>query len=269
MGFKFDENTKTISEINQLLRKDELIVDHSYQRRKIWTNSDKIRLIETILLNYVVPSVYFWQSDIVPDTGESKVHIVDGQQRITAISDFVSGRLKLQSCFLLDERSKVKYDNKYFSELEDEDKTKIWNYKISVIEIDKSAQEQDVINMFNRLNLTEYTLNAQEKRHSNKGKFHEFATELSNNNFWDIVGIFNATDIKRMGDVTYCANIIILAKRGIVDQANINKPINEAYEKYKEVYPELEDDKKLIEMAINYFLDILDTMPKKEYGSFF
>ncbi len=59
MGFKFDENTKTISEINQLLRKDELIVDHSYQRRKIWTNSDKIRLIETILLNYVVPSVYF------------------------------------------------------------------------------------------------------------------------------------------------------------------------------------------------------------------
>ncbi|EIA6945508.1 DUF262 domain-containing protein, partial [Enterococcus faecalis] len=124
MGFKFDENTKTISEINQLLRKDELIVDHSYQRRKIWTNSDKIRLIETILLNYVVPSVYFWQSDIVPDTGESKVHIVDGQQRITAISDFVSGRLKLQSCFLLDERSKVKYDNKYFSELEDEDKTK-------------------------------------------------------------------------------------------------------------------------------------------------
>ncbi|MGC3141938.1 hypothetical protein, partial [Enterococcus faecalis] len=61
----------------------------------------------------------------------------------------------------------MKYDNKYFSELEDEEKTKIWNYKISVIEIDKSAQEQDEINMFNRLNLTEYTLNAQEKRHSN------------------------------------------------------------------------------------------------------
>lgn len=269
MEFKFTENTKNISEINQMLVTNRLMVDHSYQRRKIWSEADKIRLIETILLNYVVPSVYFWQSKIDPDTGEAKTHIIDGQQRLTAITEFVSGNLKLNAAHLLDEGCQKKYHGKSFLELTNDDKTKIWNYKISVIEIDKNAKEDDVIKMFNRLNLTEYTLNAQEKRHAQKGLFHEFATQLSENSFWELVKIFSVVDIKRMNDVTYCANIIILAKRGILDQSNINKPINEAYEKYKEIYPEMDEDKKLVESAINDFIMLLDELPSKSHSSFF
>lgn len=269
MEFKFTENTKTISEINKLLVGDNLIVDHSYQRRKIWSEADKIRLIETILLNYVVPSVYFWQSQIDPDTGESKTHIVDGQQRITAITEFVSGNLKLNKNYLLDDDCKLKYHGKSFSDLNDADKTKIWNYSISVIEIDKNAMETDVINMFSRLNLTEYTLNAQEKRHAKKGLFHEFATELSENPFWDLIKIFSAVDIKRMNDVTYCINIILLSKKGIIDQSNINKPINEAYEKYKDSYPEIDADKELMKNAINDFTLLFDELPLSDYDSFF
>lgn len=124
MEFKFKDNTKTITEINRLLKDGILDVDHSYQRRAIWTESDKVRLIETILLNYVVPSVYWWQSDIDPDTGQAKIDIVDGQQRITAISEFLNGQLKLKKEYLLDETCKEKYDNKLFSDLDDHDKEK-------------------------------------------------------------------------------------------------------------------------------------------------
>ncbi|ENI8379977.1 DUF262 domain-containing protein [Listeria monocytogenes] len=268
MEFKFRDNTKTITEINQLLKEGVLSVDHSYQRRAIWSDSDKIRLIETILLNYVIPSVYWWQSDINPDSGEANIDIVDGQQRITAISEFLNGQLKLKKESLLDEECKKKYHNKLFSDLETDDKKKVWNYSISVIEIDKNAHEEDVINMFTRLNLTEYNLNAQERRHASKGLFHEFASELSNNDFWLSIKIFSSLDIKRMQDVTYCANIIILSKRGIVDQAKINQPINEAYEKYKDNYPEIDEDKVRIENGINYFLQIIDDLPSK-YIAFF
>lgn len=132
-----------------------------------------------------------------------------------------------------------------------------------MIEIDKNAAEEDVINMFTRLNLTEYNLNAQERRHASKGLFHEFATELSNNAFWEKIKIFSATDVKRMQDVTYCANIIILSKRGIVDQAKINQPINEAYEAYKDSYPEIDEDKERIEKGIDYFLELIEEMPKE------
>lgn len=60
---------------------------------------------------------------------------------------------------MLDEECKKKYDNKFFFDLNFEDKIKIWNYSIFVIEIDKNVNEKDVINMFIRLNFIEYNLN--------------------------------------------------------------------------------------------------------------
>lgn len=100
----------------------ELIVDNSYQRRSVWSERDRIRLIETILLNLVVPSIYFWNSETDPDTGKSIVHIVDGQQRIDSIKQFVSGKLKLKNAFLLEEESREKYGNKLFEQLSDNEK---------------------------------------------------------------------------------------------------------------------------------------------------
>ncbi|MCD7929964.1 MAG: DUF262 domain-containing protein [Tannerellaceae bacterium] len=66
-----------------------LIVDDSYQRRSIWLERDKIRLIETILLELIIPEVYFWDAETDPDTGKTITHIVDGQQRINAIIEFI------------------------------------------------------------------------------------------------------------------------------------------------------------------------------------
>ncbi|MCA5011778.1 MULTISPECIES: DUF262 domain-containing protein [unclassified Enterococcus] len=260
MKFKYTENTKTISEVHKLIKNEDLIVDHSYQRRAIWSEKDQIRLIETILLNYVVPSVYFWQSEIDSETGDSITHIVDGQQRLNSIDQFVKGNLILKTKDLLDEEAQKLYGNKSFAQLTEGEKKDFWGYKISVIEIDPNANEENVIKMFNRLNLTEYTLNNQEKRHANfgSGKFHEFASELSENELWEYIKIFSARDIKRMQDVTFCANLIILSKRGIVDQSKIDEPINEAYEKYKDNYPEINEDKQIIEQAIRYYYNIIE-----------
>ena len=89
MKFEFDQNYKKISEIIGMRKRGELVVDYSYQRRAVWGEKDWIRLVETILLNLVVPSVYFWNSETDPETGKAILHIVDGQQRITAIQNFV------------------------------------------------------------------------------------------------------------------------------------------------------------------------------------
>lgn len=265
MSFQYVENTKTVTEINKLLKEDQLFVDDSYQRRAIWTEMDKVRLIETILLNFVVPSVYWWQSEIDSDTGEARTHIVDGQQRIMALRQFINNDLELKTSYLLDELCKKKYGGKRFSDLDADIKRDFWNYKISVIEIDQKANTKDIINMFKRLNLTEYTLNSQEKRHAEKGLFHEFATELSKLKFWENVKVFSATDIKRMQDITYSATIIILSKRGIIDQTKIDEPINRAYEQYKEEYPkkEMNEDKFIIEQAMTMIEKLLGTSEAK------
>lgn len=67
-------------------------------------------------------SIVFWKADTDAETGESITHIVDGQQRIKALCSFVNNDFKLKTQFLLDKSAKEKYGNKYFKDLESEDK---------------------------------------------------------------------------------------------------------------------------------------------------
>ena len=165
--FNFNINRKTINEISTMFEKQDLIVDDTYQRRSVWNEKDKIRLIETILLNLIIPELFFWKAETDPETGASITHIVDGQQRIKAIYSFVNNEFKLKSQCLLDEDVKKLYGNKFFKELDTEVKKEFWNYQLMIIDIDPKATRSDIINMFNRLNLTDYNLNDQEKRNSN------------------------------------------------------------------------------------------------------
>ncbi|MFA1782139.1 DUF262 domain-containing protein [Bacillus velezensis] len=255
MRFEFTENTKTISNIYRMFHKEELIIDNTYQRRSVWIEKDKIRLIETILLNFVVPSVYFWQSDTNPETGDSITHIVDGQQRIKAVMDFIDNKFCLKGSALLEDSLKDEYGGKYFVDLSDEDKKKIWNYKFFVIEIDLNANKKDIINMFSRLNLTEYTLNDQEKRNTIRGLFHELAYELSLNDFWNHIDFFTTNDIKRMKDIQFNASIILLWRNGIIEQSN-SAAINRAYEEFKEEYPNMNYDKNSIIKAMEMIMEL-------------
>ena len=251
MRFEFDQNYKKISEIIGMRNRGELIVDYSYQRKAVWSEKDWIRLVETILLNLVVPSVYFWNSETDPDTGKAILHIVDGQQRITAIQKFIQGEFKLKKSFLLEEESKERFGNKYFNDLLPDEKKDFWDYKLSVIEIAREVKIDDVKNMFKRLNLTDYNLNNQERRNVISGEFAALARELAENEFWnnDTRELFRANIVKRMQDVEFCASLILLYKRGIIDQQT-DKALNDAYRDYETNYEEAEKDKEAVLKAM-------------------
>ena len=74
--------------------------------------------------------------------------------------------------------------------------------------------------MFYRLNLTNYSLNRQEKRNSKDSVFGDKCEALSTYDFWKKTKLFSSADAKRMKDVEYCCAIYILANEGIVDQTN-------------------------------------------------
>lgn len=253
MSFEFNQNYKKISEIITMWKNGELVVDRSYQRRSVWGERDRIRLIETILLNLVVPSVYFWNSETDPDTGKSILHIVDGQQRIEAINLFVTDKLKLKTNYLIEDETKDKFGNKMFSELPPEIKKDFWDYKLSVIEIERNVDINNIKNMFKRLNLTEYNLNNQERRNVLDGEFASLAKELSENPLWSQEGyeLFTNSVIKRMQDVEFCASLILLSKRGIIDQTT-DKALNDAYTDYEINYDEASDDRDFILASFDY-----------------
>lgn len=248
--FNFTDNRKSIKEISSMFEEASLIVDDTYQRRSVWSEKDKIRLIETVLLNLIIPVLFFWKADTDPDTGASITHIVDGQQRIKAICSFINNEFKLKPQFLLDSSAKEKYANKYFRDLEAEDKKSFWNYQLMVIDIDPAATRTDIITMFNRLNLTDYNLNDQEKRNSMSGEFAALARELSDAPIWEERHLFTTTDVKRMKDVEFCASLILLYRKGIIDQTD-QTALNQAYEELQEGYKDAEKDKNAVFAAIN------------------
>ncbi|MGE2643575.1 DUF262 domain-containing protein, partial [Escherichia coli] len=216
MKFEFTRNTLEIREIYKKFNDGEYIVDHSYQRRKVWGEKDNVCLIETILLNLVIPEIFLWPAEIDPENGNTITHIVDGQQRINAIVNFIAGGYSLKKRYLNDEEISDRFGNLHFNELPPEVKTDLWTYSLSIVNIDKKCSLDEVKKMFYRLNVTDYRLNEQEIRNSMDTAFGKVALELSRNDFWDEIKVFSSADVKRMKDVEYCANILILTEEGIV-----------------------------------------------------
>jgi hypothetical protein len=263
MAQYFNNNTKTVKELYDDFLAEKLVVDDSYQRRKVWLDQDKVRLVETMLVDLVIPEVFFWTASIDSVTGNMITHIVDGQQRIISIIDFITGKFPLTKKYLTEDRVIEQSGDKLFSELLEEKKTKIWTYKLSVVEIDRSFKKSDIIKMFYRLNLTNYNLNSQERRHGKGGKFAEAAASLAYADFWENFKIFSSTDVRRMQDDQYCSSIFILANEGIVDQTN-DKKLNDYYDDYS---TEFDREGKLLK-RIQLAMDIIEKLRDRETLSF-
>ncbi|WP_163072899.1 DUF262 domain-containing protein [Bacillus paranthracis] len=256
MKFEFTRNTLEIREIYKKFNDGEYIVDHSYQRRKVWGEKDNVCLIETILLNLVIPEIFLWPAEIDPENGNTITHIVDGQQRINAIVNFIAGGYSLKKRYLNDEEISDRFGNLHFNELPPEVKTDLWTYSLSIVNIDKKCSLDEVKKMFYRLNVTDYRLNEQEIRNSMDTAFGKVALELSRNDFWDEIKVFSSADVKRMKDVEYCANILILTEEGIVDQTH--KKLNQTYDDYKDEYPQEQENIELINRIIERIWELTD-----------
>lgn len=259
----FDRNKKTIKDIYEQFNTGKLTVDQSYQRRHVWMPQDKVRLIETILMGLIVPEVFFWPASIEPETGNTLTHIVDGQQRIDAIVDFIDCKYKLNSKYLIDDQMKELYGNLSFSELPAEAKTAIWTYKLSIVDIDKSWTMEQIKTMFYRLNLTNYSLNEQERRNSKSSAFGDKSEALAKNEFWNDLRVFSANDARRMKDTEYCCSIYILAQEGVVDQTGSQK-VNQYYDDYSEEY----DTDNVLTNRIIEAMELIKSWSNKDTISF-
>jgi len=83
-------NAKPISEINQLNTRGEVDLRPNYQRRPVWSYKNKVYLIDTILQGLPIPK-FFIQIKVDSNFGNTVYEVVDGQQRLTAIFDFIKG----------------------------------------------------------------------------------------------------------------------------------------------------------------------------------
>lgn len=147
-------------------------LDPEYQRRHRWSPETASRLIESLILNIPIPVVFLSQDVDVDDEVEdstSRYTVIDGQQRLTAIYEFMKNRLALAGLETLPELNGSLYkDLPPFLTRRLEERT------IKCLRIDSTVDAQVKFDIFERLNTGSVKLESQELRNATaRGRFND------------------------------------------------------------------------------------------------
>lgn len=148
-------NNQKIIELYQKLQSGRLNVSPDFQRKLVWRRQHKIEFIETILKNYPFPEVYLAPEKVDTDKLELRELVVDGQQRLTTIQDYIAEQGIFAQATSLPK----------FSDLPSSVKEDFLNYEVSVRYL-KNASPQQIKDIFQRINRTDYSLNRMERFHA-------------------------------------------------------------------------------------------------------
>lgn len=236
---------KPVEWVVDLMQRSLAMPDNSFQRRYVWAEKHQIKLIESILIGYPMPEIYLWQKDDYDDTGDSIYNIIDGQQRLGAILQFVNNNFALKTHHLDGANKGKTFSGKLFSELNDEWLKRFWSYKIHFRLVRPSVSYAEVVKMFLRLNSVNLTLNPQELRNAEfSGKFIELAAKLSGNEVFKKHELFSHNDIRRMKDIEFTSEILTFFRRGISEDTT-QETINRMYDLYNNEYAEAYKDEQM------------------------
>ncbi|WP_461657472.1 DUF262 domain-containing protein, partial [Methylorubrum aminovorans] len=193
---------RTITWFDKAFSSEDLVLAAPFQRNAVWTKVQKSYLIDTILNALPIPELYM--QDVVGDSGEEVHIVVDGQQRIRAVLDYLHGEFSLDG----DDVGK-QWRGRKFEELTSEEKKSIYNYKFVVRILPPTLKEEDIRGIFARLNKNVVTLTDQELRNATYwGPFIKSVQYIADaDTFWSNSGIFSANDHRRMLDHEFISEL--------------------------------------------------------------
>lgn len=164
----------SLAAIYEMVQKNSIDVKPHYQRRDRWQADKQSALIESFFLNVPVPPVYLSEDDY------GLYSVIDGKQRITAICEFLGGKLKLKSLKKFPE-----LDGMYFNDLPSQLQNVLTvRPYIRVTTLLKQSDAQLKYEVFLRLNTGGDTLKPQEIRNvAYSGHLNDVLFELSEMEF--------------------------------------------------------------------------------------
>jgi len=208
---KVEEGKYSIAELVDWYKTRELVVNIEYQRGGgLWPLPAKSYFIDTILKDFPFPKVYFYER-VDMKTKKPRREIVDGQQRISTIVEFVDGKFPLGN-------NAREFEGKRFNELADKQQESFFSYTVSV-DVIRNADRSEILQMFRRMNAFTLPLNAAEKRHSEFfGQFKDWVNTVLDE-FGAVLidwNILTSRQIVRMADAEFISDVALAIEEGIV-----------------------------------------------------
>ena len=245
--------SRTVAWLKGVSDSQRLVLAPPFQRNPVWTEKQQSALIETILLEYPIPELYM--QDVVDVTGDEEHIVVDGQQRVRAVLDYINGEFDIT-----DDISR--WAGVGFDDLSIDEKRRIFEYDFVVRMLPQMDDEQ-IRSIFQRINRTNVALNAQELRHATYwGPFIKSIEAISDLEFWDIAGIFTANDRRRMLDAEFISEISIAYLNGL---QNKKSKLEEYYRIYEQDFTEARGLRRVFDTVLGEIEAVLPDIRKTRW----
>lgn len=157
----------SVQSVYSLFRENKLFVNRRYQRKLVWTLAEKQKLIGSILKRYPIPAI------LLAETDGNSYEIIDGLQRLHAIVSFIETSFPIED----GRRFNIEYfptaksyadasefeDKRNGSNLNQKEVSAILDYNLA-ISIMRGANEDEINDVFDRINTYGHRLSDQERR---------------------------------------------------------------------------------------------------------
>ncbi len=156
----------TIQQLVLHFEHGQLNLEPGFQRNSVWTPKDRQALIESIFMNYPVPSIFLYKNQNAH--GGLTYDVIDGKQRLESIFMFMAlgrfrrGRFEARVQLPATDAQPAWYNWAQLCKKGAE--YQFCGYRIQTVEI--SGEPSDIIDVFVRINSTGKKLSSAEKRHA-------------------------------------------------------------------------------------------------------
>lgn len=245
---------KNIAWFNDINAAGRLNMKPSYQRNIVWTDRQKSYLIDSILNGYPIPEIYIQEE--IDENGNSNYIIVDGQQRMRAVLEFLDDQ------YSLNREDSPEFNGAYFKDLDPDQKRAFFRYNF-VVRALPELSEDDIREIFKRLNRNVMNLNKQELRNAvYSGPLIRMVTEIAENDVWGELRLFTANDVRRMLDEEYISELVLAKVYGIQ-----NKKVNleKFYEETEVEFPQEEEIRTMFTKILDQLAPIANVLSRTRW----
>jgi len=251
----------SVNDFQEWDQRDALVLQPKFQRRLVWLGKPKSYLLDSIARGFPIPPIYI-REILDPNRRKTVREVVDGQQRMQTILDFLEDRMVILKSH------NEELGGKKFSELSEAAQKKFLTYPFSVVVL-VAADDTDVYRTFERLNSYTLPLTSQEKLNAKYfGRFKQFVFQLGQDHleFWRSNGVLTSRNIVRMGEAELTSELIVAMLAGLQDK---KKSLEGYYKQYDDAFPQYRKIRRRFEACIltiqNIFgEELVDSVFKKK-----
>lgn len=241
----------TVAQFCEGLDDGTITINRKYQRQPgVWPAEAQSFLIETILLGFPMPKLAI---HLATDrlTKRTTSEIVDGQQRATAINSFLKDEFRLSKNVEIDDARTENY-----SSLTPELQQRFLSYSIGIDQL-VNLTDEDIREIFRRINSYEVPLNPEEQRHAkHQGPFKWFIyrTAKEYGDALKTMGTLSERQLIRMADMKLLAEISHALINGISTTSKLS--LNKLYKSRDVEFEEESEFSERLGEALDFIIEL-------------